>query len=102
MRKIVGDGASAHFGVWLWRLGDSFLIGQPNETYSRFQMDLRRNLAPFPAAVMNLTNGHIGYLPPKDLFRHDIYQVWQTPYAAGGLELLIEKTVERAQLLLNR
>src|SRR5215203_2044415 len=41
VRRLVGDGQNAHFGVWLWRLGDSILIGHPNEAYSSFQIDLR-------------------------------------------------------------
>jgi hypothetical protein len=101
VRKMVGDGAYARFGVWLWRLGDSLLIGQPNETYSNFQMDLRRSLAPSPIAIMNVTNGHLGYLPPRELFSYDLYQVWQTPFEAGGLESLTERTRRGAQALLK-
>ena len=97
VRKMVGDGSTARFGVWLWRLGDALLIGQPNETYSRFQMDLRSELSPSPVAVMNVTNGHLGYLPPRELFEHDVYQVWQTPFAPGGLELLTERTQQAAR-----
>ena len=39
---------------------------------------------------MNLTNGAMGYLPPRDLYGEDLYAVWQTPFARGGLEKLIE------------
>jgi hypothetical protein len=101
VRKMVGDGSTARFGVWLWRLGDSLLIGQPNETYSGFQMELRSSLSPHPVAVMNVTNGHLGYLPPRELYEHDVYQVWQTPFAAGGLELLTERTLRAARELLK-
>jgi hypothetical protein len=101
VRRIVGDGQNARFPVWIWRLGDSLLIGQPNEPYSSFQIDLRKLLAPCPVAVMNLTNGAIGYLPPRELFKHDLYQVWQTPFEFGGLELLTDKTFRTAQALLR-
>ncbi|HTL16396.1 MAG TPA: neutral/alkaline non-lysosomal ceramidase N-terminal domain-containing protein [Patescibacteria group bacterium] len=101
VRKIVGDGKNARFGVWIWRLGDSLLIGQPNEPYSKFQIDLRKLLAPCPVAVMNITNGSIGYLPPRELFNYDLYQVWQTPFESGGLELVTEKTSRAAQALLR-
>jgi len=101
VRRTVGDGQNARFGVWIWRLGDSLLIGQPNEPYSNFQMDLRKLLGPCPVAIMNLTNGAIGYLPPRELFQHDLYQVWQTPFEAGGLELLTDKTFRTAQALLR-
>jgi hypothetical protein len=102
VRRLVGDGQNAHFGVWLWRLGDSILVGHPNEAYSRFQVDLRKMLAPCPVAVMNITNGSIGYLPPQELFDHDLYQVWQTPFASGGLELVTDKTFRTAQTLLSQ
>ena len=29
-------------------------------------------------------------MPPADLYDADIYQVWQTPFARGCLELTIE------------
>jgi hypothetical protein len=102
VRKIVGDGSTSRVEVWLWRLGDAIVVGQPTETYSRFQIELRRRLAPHPAAVMNLVNGHIGYLPPAGLYGEKLYQVWQTPYASGSLERLIDATAEGAQRLLAR
>ena len=102
VRRLVGDGQNAHFGVWLWRLGDSILIGHPNEAYSSFQIDLRKMLAPYPVAVMNITNGSIGYLPPQELFDYELYQVWQTPFASGGLELMTDKIFRTAQILLRQ
>jgi hypothetical protein len=30
------------------------------------------------------------YLSPRDLYERNIYSVWQTPFASGGLEQLIE------------
>jgi hypothetical protein len=50
---------------------------------------------------MNITNGSIGYLPPRELFNYDLYQVWQTPFESGGLELVTEKTSRAAQALLR-
>ena len=50
---------------------------------------------------MTVTNGHLGYLPPRELFEHDIYQVWQTPFAPGGLEPLTERTLRTARDLLS-
>jgi len=90
VRKVVGDGAVAQMPLWIWRLGDALLFGQPNETYSKFQLDLRRTFHPRHAAVMNIVNGSAGYLPPAELYDQDIYQVWQSPYERGGLERLIE------------
>ncbi len=97
IRKAVGDGEVAQISLWVWQLGDSFLIGQPNEAYSKFQGELRRELSPGAVAVMNLVNGSVGYLPPRELYGKDIYQEWQTPFAAGSLELLIETAVRVAR-----
>ena len=90
MRRAVGEGKVAQIPMWVWQLGDSFLIGQPNEAYSEFQKQLRLQLSPKAIGVMNLVNGGIGYLPPIELYGKDIYQEWQTPFAAGSLELLIK------------
>ena len=37
VRKIVGDGTTSKIPLWIWRVGDAVLIGQPNEAYSVFQ-----------------------------------------------------------------
>lgn len=90
IRKAIGDGEHAHVPLWIWRLGDSFLIGQPNEAYSNFQTELRKALEPHAIGVINIVNGYIGYLPNSSLYAYDIYSVWQTPFAEGSLELLID------------
>ena len=46
---------------------------------------------------MNVINGTIGYLPPESLYDMDVYQVWQTPFARGGLEQLTESLTETIQ-----
>ena len=99
VRKSVGDGEVARVPLWVWQLGDSFLIGQPNEAYSEFQEQLRRELAPRAVAVMNLVNGGVGYLPPRELYGKEVYQEWQTPFAAGSLELLIKSAIQVAREL---
>ena len=43
---------------------------------------------------MNLTNGSIGYLPPREMYELDVYSVQQTPFAAGSLERLIDEAGE--------
>lgn len=100
IRKAIGDGDVAQIPLWVWRLGDSFLIGQPNEAYSEFQQELRHQLSPNAVGVMNIVNGHIGYLPPCGLYDKDIYPVWQTPFAAGSLESLIKTAVQAAQKII--
>jgi hypothetical protein len=50
---------------------------------------------------INIANGYVGYLAPKELYDKDIYAVWQSPYASGGLEILIEQTKLGIQTLLT-
>jgi hypothetical protein len=89
VRRIVGDGSSAAMPLWVWRWGEAAIVAQPNEAYSPLQIELRRRFAPRPIVVLNVTNGYAGYLPPRDHYSRDQYSVWQTPFAAGGLEQLI-------------
>ena len=88
VRRIVGDGTTARVPLWVWRLGDAYIVAQPNEAYSGLQQDLRRVARDRPVASLNLANGTIGYLAPREIHDLDIYQVWQSPFAAGSLERL--------------
>jgi hypothetical protein len=92
-RLNLGEGTSVSVPLWIWRLGDALLLGQPNEAYSAYQKELRSHFSPQSIAVMNLVNGSAGYLPPQDLYDKDLYQVWQTPFAAGSLEKLIHLSI---------
>ncbi|HTE10113.1 MAG TPA: hypothetical protein VK645_04070, partial [Chitinophagaceae bacterium] len=87
--------------LWIWRLGDALLIGQPNEAYSLFQTELRKAFPGNAVALMNVVNGHIGYLPPAPFYDKDMYAVWQTPFAKGSLEKLIGVSIDVSQQLLN-
>lgn len=94
IRKSVGNGDRVQVPLWIWQLGYSYLIGQPNEAYSIFQKQLRSKVFPRAAAVMNIVNGSFGYLPPRDFYDKDMYPVWQTPFAEGSLELMIESALQ--------
>lgn len=96
IRKTVGEGNTSDMPLWIWKLGDSFLVGQPNEAYSSFQADLRNALAPYAVAAINIVNGYAGYLPPSELYTNDMYAVWQTPFAAGSLEKLTTTAIATA------
>lgn len=101
IRKAIGDGSSAGVPLWVWQLGSSLLIGQPNEAYSEFQTVIRSQYPDLAIAVMNLTNGSIGYLPPRPLYDQNTYPVWQTPFAAGSLDLLKQTTADTVRHLLS-
>ena len=97
IRRALGDGSTFAVPVSVWVVGDAILVGSCCEAYSLLQTELRRRFPDHSIVCMNLINGTIGYLPPENLYDADVYQVWQTPFARGGLERLIEtlaKTIE--------
>ncbi|NLU92533.1 hypothetical protein [Chitinophaga sp. Ak27] len=100
IRKTIGDGATASMPLWVWRLGDTILVGQPNEAYSTFQQELRKALQPAAVVVMNIVNGYAGYLPPEGSYSQESYTVWQTPFAPGALERLITSATAISQRLI--
>jgi len=90
IRQSIGDGSTYTMTVHVWQIGDAVLVGCPGEPYSVLQQELRRRFPDRVILCANLINGSIGYMPPADLYDADIYQVWQTPFARGCLELTIE------------
>ncbi|HEY8665096.1 MAG TPA: hypothetical protein VIL86_00455 [Tepidisphaeraceae bacterium] len=88
-RTGVGDGPTCEIAAWIWRVGDALVVAQGNEAYSLLQRSLRQKFPQAPVLVMNIANGGCGYLPPRELYQKDVYQVWQTPFAPGALEQLI-------------
>lgn len=96
IRKTVGNGDKVKIPLWVWRLGDSVLVGHPNEAYSEFQKSLRADFPQHTVCIINLANGNASYLPPSKLYNKDIYAVWHTPFAKGALEKLIKTA--RAQI----
>lgn len=88
--------------VWTWQVGELIIVGHPGEAYSPFQRELRHELPDAGVFALNLTNGFsVGYLPPGDLYKLDVYQVWQAALGAGALEQLIAHAVDRSKHLLS-
>jgi hypothetical protein len=86
----LGDSPVHEMPMWLWRLGDAVLVAVPNECYSVFQVELRRRFAGTPVLVLNMTNGTLGYLSPRENYGSGRYQEQQSPYAPGCLEQALE------------
>jgi len=85
VRESVGAGPTSLEKIWSWKLGAGALVGVPFEAYSIFQRELRTECPHL--LVLNIANGHLGYLPPASLYGgRSLYTVWQTPYAEGSLE----------------
>lgn len=102
IREAIGDAATLPVTLWAWRLGDAVWLGTAAESYSCLQQHLRAQVPGHAVVWMNLINGSIGYLSPAPLYDQDIYQVWQSPFERGGLELLEKAAVELAhELLVN-
>ena len=89
----MGDGPNFRAKLWLWRWGDAALVAMPFEAYSNFQIDLRAAFPEVPLFVLNIANGHIGYIPPAPLYDHDLYTVWQTPLGRGAHEQIYAAAV---------
>ena len=93
VRESVGDGQTSTERVWVWKLGAGALVGVPFEAYSILQRELRADCP--HCLVLNIANGHLGYLPPAPLYRGpSLYTVWQTPYAEGSLEAVTDLALE--------
>ncbi len=90
IRRSVGDGQTYSLPVYTWQIGDIVLIGSKAEAYSILQTTLRSRFPDKTLLCMNLINGSIGYLAPRELYDKNVYQVWQTPFAEGSLETTIE------------
>jgi hypothetical protein len=93
VRASIGNGTTSVERIWLWRLGDALLCATPFEAYSDLQLRIRRELPNRPVFTLNIGNGSLGYLPPRPLYDHNIYQVWQTPFARGTLEQVIDAAI---------
>lgn len=89
-RQALGDGDSYDLTIWCWRLGDTLLVAIPEEPYSILQTTLRTEFPDTPLLVLGVTNGSHGYLPPSDRYPDNLYQVWQTSFAPGSLERVID------------
>jgi hypothetical protein len=93
-RKNVGGGDAMKFSIWIWKLGDSFLIAHSAEAYSDFQSEIRKRFPGLAIAAINLANGGSGYLPVASLYERDAYAAWHSPFAQGSLELLTQTAID--------
>jgi len=92
-------GRKANVSVWLWQLGNAFLVFTPTEAHSGFQTELRQRFAERAVAVTNIANGYVGYVPPAETYEGGSYQSSVSPFQPGCLERLTDACAERiAQL----
>jgi hypothetical protein len=99
VRESVGEGPVLSVKIWLWRWGDAALCALPFEAYSVFQTELRSLFPNVPLFVLNIANGHLGYIPPAPLYDLDLYTVWQTPLANGAHEKILTSVRDGLRML---
>lgn len=97
--KTLGDSGTFAMPAWVWRLGGAIIVAHPNEAYSCFQQDLRAALPDFAVVVMNVTGPELGYITPPEMFKENIYQVWQTPFDKPALGVLTKTCLSHAKKL---
>jgi hypothetical protein len=85
--------------AWVFRIGKALIIAHPNEAYSCFQKDLRAAFPDYAVIVMNVSGAEIGYICPPELYKTNIYQVWQTPFGEKALGVLTEHCKDKASQL---
>lgn len=93
-QRALGPDPVHHMPLWIWKLGPAAVVGIPNEAYSILQVTLRERFPGKPIMVCGVTNGTVGYLPPRETYGQGRYQEQQSPYAPGCLEATIEAAVE--------
>lgn len=101
IREALGDGKTFPLEIWGWRIGEAIVLGTMAEAYSCIQQNVRAAFPDREVVWLNLVNGSVGYLPPEPLYDVEIYQVWQTPFDRGSLELLEAAAIDLGQELLR-
>jgi hypothetical protein len=89
LRAAYGNATQLSYPLWVWRIGNCFLVAHPGEAYSFLQRQLRHTYGPSRVIVANLCNGPgFFYLPTEDAFNTGSYSSWQTLVDRGALEAL--------------
>ena len=106
IEALYGDQLEAQHSVWMWRIGDCALVAHPGEAYVALQLYLRRLFPGTAVVVLNHANATVDgpgwvYIPDRGAYEHDIYQVWQTPLAAGSLERIADTVADVLEHKLN-
>ncbi|HEY6483357.1 MAG TPA: hypothetical protein VIY54_07505 [Steroidobacteraceae bacterium] len=89
LRETVGDGQASDFRFLVWRLGDAFLVALPAEAHSSFQMQLRSRFPAQQIAVLNIANGYLSYVPPREDYTRNTYQAQVAIYKSGAAECIL-------------
>ena len=101
LREKLGDSSTFDFPIYVWKLGKTILIGAPIEFYNEFQIFLRRQFPENHILVLDICNGFLNYLPSKEEFTRNTYQVKIALFAPESEEIVRTKVVYLINKILN-
>ena len=90
----MGDGPFFDLPIYVWKLGQVFIIGAPVEFYSDVQKSLSDEFLNHNILVLNICNGFLNYLPRQEDFDRDTYPVRISLFAKGSMEKAIDRAKE--------
>jgi len=102
VRRLVGNEEKFDMPITVWVVGGASIVGIAGEAYSQFQTSLRSRFSKHAVAVMNVTNGFTGYLPPATSYDKKLYEVQQSPFASGALEVCIDHCIQVIDEMLTK
>ena len=98
-RQKLTAGSDGGVPLWVWRLGDVFLVGTPSEPHSPLQVQLRKRFPNRAVIVMSLVNGSLNYLPPAEDYRTHSYETKVAMFESGCLEKTRDACIDVMQRL---
>ena len=101
LREKLGDSSTFDFPIYVWKLGKTIMVGAPIEFYNEFQIFLRQQFPENLILVLDICNGFLNYLPSKEEFTRNTYQVKIALFAPESEEKVRLKVVCLVNKLLN-
>lgn len=96
------EGSAYPFAISLWQMGDAFWVAVEGEPYHLLQEELLRRFPENPIIVITLANGsRCSYLPRKDDYEKDLYQVSIAVLAPGSLETITDEISQQIEVWLK-
>ena len=101
--EVMPKGDTYPLQIVLMLIGDAIWVGVQGESYSILQTELRKRFPDKTLIIASLAGDWgASYLPPRELYGQDIYQVNIAVVEAGSLEHLIESIAERITDLISK
>ena len=101
LREKLGDSSTFDFPIYVWKLGKTIMVGAPIEFYNEFQIFLRGKFPENQILVLDICNGFLNYLPRKEEFNRNTYQVKIALFAPESEEIVRTKVVYLINKILN-